>query len=84
MMSKYKALFETKIAGIPCIAAVTYYEPGLPAYLSGNPDDAQPEDAPDIDYVILDRRGYKAAWLEKKATAQDYQRIFNEIAEGLC
>ena len=35
----------------------------------------------EFDYAILDRKGYKAAWLEKKMTAADKAFIEEQIAE---
>ena len=55
----------TNISGIPCQAKVTFFE--------------KTEEGFDIEFSIYDRRGYKAAWLERKMTEADRSRIRQEI-----
>jgi hypothetical protein len=60
----------SEVAGIPCIVAVTYYDCGYDdggKFLTG------------IDWVLCDRKGYKAAWLEKKLTVKEESRINDEV-----
>ena len=59
-------IFDTKVAGIPCQCQVTYSTPYIPANLNGHPDNWTPPEGGDFEFVLLDRRGYKAAWLERK------------------
>jgi hypothetical protein len=33
------------------------------------------------EWEVLDRKGYKAAWLERKLSSKDESRIESEIAE---
>jgi hypothetical protein len=35
----------------------------------------------DAEWEVLDRKGYKAAWLERKLTARDNDRINAEISK---
>lgn len=72
--------YATHIAGIPCIARVTYYRPGRAANTWGAPENCYDADPPDIDWVICDRRGGPAPWLQRKATAADKNRIYEELA----
>ena len=53
-----------KIHGIPCVIAVTAYYPPIPA------DRYTPRDEAEVDYVILDRGGHIATWLERKITPE--------------
>ena len=56
-----------------------YYEAYVPAYISGPPEDCYPAEGGCGDYDILDRRGYRAAWLERDARVEEYiqQAIFD-------
>lgn len=73
----YEAEIETRVAGIPCIVAVEEYFEG-----SYNHNAAS-----DVDYygscswVVLDRRGRAAPWLERKLTSEECRRIDSEVAE---
>jgi len=35
-----------------------------------------------VEFEIYDRKGYRAAWLEKKMTADDERRIVKELTEN--
>lgn len=60
----------TKICGIPCIAAVIEYDMG---------DDDEGTLCGRMNWVICDRKGYKADWLEKKMSKKDEARISDEV-----
>ena len=74
---------ETRVSGIPCIAKVTHFFRQAPHRGSAHTCDS------DMDYYgyteseweVLDRKGYKAAWLERKLSSKDESRIDSEIAE---
>jgi len=70
---------ETRVSGIPCLVDFEYFKQ--------EPDHRADSDWDytgyiDIEYTILDRRGRPAAWLERKITSKDDERIREEI-EGL-
>jgi len=67
--------FETRVCGIPCIVRVTYWEPYLPAKISGPPENCYPEEGGCGEWEILDARGRPAPWLEKKMTDADRQAV---------
>jgi len=73
----YEAEIETRVAGIPCIVAVEEYFEGSFNYNA----------ASDVDYygscswVVLDRRGRPAPWLERKLDRDECRRIDAEVAE---
>ena len=77
----YIAEIETTIAGIPCLVGVTEYHCVKGSYSYHAASDWDYYGYTDLDYVILDRKGYKAAWLERKVTDADTRRIEAEIAE---
>lgn len=58
---------DVRVAGIPCIAAVTDF--GL--------------DGDDINWILCDRNGHVAPWLEKKCTLDDNDKIRSKIYEEL-
>jgi hypothetical protein len=60
-------IFEARVAGIPCQIAVTAHEEYVPARTWGPPEDCYPAEGGFSEYRILDRNGYLAEWLERKA-----------------
>lgn len=77
---------ETEVSGIPCIAAVTHYDPGYAGRgLSGPVDsymDISPPEPECVEFEILDRKGYPAGWLIRKANDEDFERIERELLEA--
>jgi hypothetical protein len=73
MKNYYMAELETRICGIPCIIGVTSY------YEDAGSWDCPPDS--DCEYEILDRKGYPAAWLERKMTAKDEDNLYQEVCE---
>jgi len=80
-MKTYIAEIEARVAGIPCLIGVVDYERYQPAYISGPPEDCYPAEGGTGDFEILDSRGRRAPWLEKKITAQDEENIQEAIFE---
>ena len=78
--------FESTIAGIPCGIVVDYYVCVPPfqgsAHLCDSSDDYY--GFTEFEYTVLDRKGYKAAWLEAKATSKDGDRLCEEYRDTLC
>ena len=65
------------IKGIPCIISVTYckhYNGSLNAS-----SDLDYYGFTEIKFDVLDRKGYKAPWLERKLTDDEIERIEREI-----
>jgi hypothetical protein len=73
------AEIETYVAGIPCIIGVTDYEAYVPAYISGPPEYCYPSEGGYGDYILLDRKGYRAKWLERKLNDRIERDIQEEI-----
>ena len=72
-------LFDTRINGIPCQCEVTGYSPGRPMKIYGTGfGDAHPPEYPEFEFNILDRKGYKANWLQAKMTRDDKSRLQDE------
>ena len=73
---------ETTVSGIPCISRVTdanYTQPDRNTWSS----DIDYRGGWEIEWELLDQRGRPAAWLERKATAGDRERIEAELIEQL-
>lgn len=75
----YIAEIETTVCGIPCIIGVTDYEGYTPAYVSGPPENCYPAEGGYGYYEILDRKGYRAQWLERKVTSRVEDQIQDDI-----
>ncbi len=81
MLTTLDISIQTRIAGIPCIAQVTHYMAGDPGRVSGPPEHCYPPDPGELDWIILDRRGRPAPWLERKMTDQDIDRIGSKLLD---
>jgi len=71
--------FDFTIAGIPCIIEAEV-ESTVPAWLQGPSHHWHPSEGGGVEYKVLDRKGYRAKWLERKITP----KIHNEIIEAAC
>jgi hypothetical protein len=72
----------TNIAGIPCQVELTWIH-SQPALGPMCDSDWDCYGYTDIEFDVLDRKGYKAPWLERKMTLADKQRIDEELLETL-
>lgn len=73
-------IFDTKFHGIPCQCEVTYSSPIVPAITDGPPDNWAPAEGGDFEFNILDRKGRRALWLERKLTKADPARLEEEAS----
>lgn len=71
----YSADFETRVAGIPCGVVVLEYRDA--SGWSSNPEMVEPDDR-EFEFILVDRKGYRANWLERKLTECDCKRIESE------
>ena len=71
----------TRVAGIPCIARVTYLRRQPP--WRGSPQTCDSDidfyGYDECEFEILDQRGRPAPWLAKKLTEAEGERITEEI-----
>lgn len=68
----YSADFETRVASIPCGVVVLEYRDA--SGWSSNPAMAEPDDH-DFEFILVNARGYRIEWLERKLTECDCKRI---------
>ena len=80
----YIAEIETRVAGIPCIIGVTEYECVKGSYSYHAASDWDYYGYTECEFDVLDRRGRKAAWLERKLSDKDCNRIEIEITFHFC
>lgn len=59
------------ISGIPCLIGVTHYLKVNGSHSYNAPSDMDYHGYTECDYDILDRKGYPAAWLERKGVDSD-------------
>ena len=72
--------FETRVSGIPCICRVVDWTPYREMRVYGpGMGDCDPPEPEEFEYEILDSRGRKASWLEKKLTKDDKPRLLEEF-----
>jgi hypothetical protein len=72
--------FPFRISGIPCQIRATIHGKYRPAHINAPAEFCQEAEYPDVDYEVLDRKGYPAPWLAAKLT--DLARM-NIEAEAL-
>jgi hypothetical protein len=79
----YSETIPTYIKGIPCLIGVINYHvvPPYQGSVYNCPSDLDWYGYKEMEYDILDRKGYLASWLEKKATDADRDRIEEEISD---
>jgi len=80
----YIAEIESRVAGIPCIIGVVEYFSVAGSYSQNAASDWDYHGYSESDWVVCDRRGRPAPWLERKLTDKDSSRIEFEIAKYLA
>lgn len=73
------AEIDTRVCGIPCTIAVTYFKAVKGSYSYNAPSDMDYSGYTESEWMLLDRKGGKAGWLERKLTEADIARIETEI-----
>lgn len=76
----YIAEIDFRLSGIPCIIGVTYYNKTKGSYSYDAPSDWDYYGYTECDWEVLDRKGYKAPWLERKLTDNIRSDIDEKIA----
>ena len=71
MTGKETPSFQTRVNNIPCGVVIDYFHLGKPYPY----EDANPFDSTEIEFHLIDRKGYRAEWLEMLLTSDDEDRI---------
>lgn len=77
-MHRYRPVsveFPTHVAGVPC-RVLAHITPDCPPTLH------DPGSPLDVEITVLDRRGYRARWLERRLDTVDRRRIEIEALEA--
>lgn len=82
-MSNYIIDVETRVAGIPCIVRVKNFTKVVGSFNRNEESDMDYHGYSETDWDLLDRRGRRAAWLDKKLQVADVERIESEIERAL-
>jgi len=73
--------FSTRISGIPCQIRVQHLTQPQPMRIYGmGIEDVDPPEPGEFEFEVLDRKGYKAAWLTNKLQEDDINRLYEEAA----
>jgi hypothetical protein len=83
VIMRYIAEIESRVAGIPCLIGVSQFDCVRGSYSYNATSDMDYYGYSESEWDVLDRRGRPAAWLERKLTDDDRQRIEQEIAEAM-
>lgn len=70
---------ESRIQGIPCLIEILSFFKCAPCRWADNPDEYY--GYTDVEYTVLDRKGYTADWLARKMSKEDQWKIEAEIEE---
>ena len=77
---KHEADFSTTVCGIPCGVLIESFTHKAPDHTSwASPDDYY--GYTDCEWILLDRKGYTAEWLENKMSKNDVESLEIEIFE---
>jgi hypothetical protein len=80
----YLAEIESTVAGIPCLIGVKEFSSVRGSYSYHADSDMDYYGYTESEWVVLDRRGRPAAWLERKLTDAERSRIEQEVAETMA
>ena len=81
-MAKYIAEIDHEIDGIPCIIGVIEYEPYVPGYISGPPENCYPDEGGISYWELLKVTGQPYSWLNKQLSNKDISDIEDVIFEN--
>lgn len=68
------------IAGIPCLARLTHWEPGDPGRTYGPPEDCYPADADEVGFELLSTSGTPAPDLVEMMSDAEERLIIAELS----
>lgn len=79
----YQEIISTRIAGIPAKVGVKHIYRQAGSFLQNEVSDLDYYGYMEFDYEILDMRGKRAVWLERKLTDAMRTKIEQQIAEAV-
>jgi len=75
--------YDLVVCGIPCGAVITSYSPAYPAKLNALPEDCYPGEDAEVEFYIVDRRGYRAEWIMNKMSDRDWKYATSDILKEI-
>ena len=75
------ATIETKVAGIPCLIGVFSYRKVKGSFTRSAFSDMDYHGYVESEWELLDRKGYKATWLERKMNDQIRDNLEEKISD---
>lgn len=77
-------IFNTRVGGIPCKCHVTHYSTGSPMQVYGSGmGDCEPPEPEEFEYELLDRKGYRAEWLDRFVNDQLSHQLHSEFVNRI-
>lgn len=76
-------IIESYIGEDDCLIHVTHYEPYIPAFTSGPPEDCSPAEGGYSEWQVLNPLGERDTDLESRLTTADRDRIGQLIVEKM-
>jgi hypothetical protein len=76
---QYTPSFTTTVRGIPCGVVVTHYRPAEPGVYDRLPEDCCPDEPAEIEWFVVNQKGYKDEWLERQMTSKEVEAVCVEI-----
>ena len=75
----------TTVKGIPCGVVIESYSPGRPwrqyVFPGAGPGDCSIPEPMELEFYLLDRKGYRADWLQDRMTGDDVMQLADQIEE---
>lgn len=78
MITEFVIDVDTEDMIVPVVVEVTYYQPYVPAYIDGLPEDCEPEIPAEVEYELYYEDGSSAEELEGQI---DYNLILRKTEE---
>lgn len=78
---RYAAKVKHRVAGIPCLIGVIDYDCVKGSYSRNADSDLDFYGWTDVEYDILDRKGRRALWLERKVNDSEHNDIVKAVAD---
>lgn len=82
--NSYIAEVEFNLRGIPCLIGVIDYTSVKGSFSYHAPSDLDYRGYEESEWEILDRKGYRAKWLERKIDQDDTEEIEQAISEAMA
>ena len=77
----YQDTVEFRISGIPCLLGIQHFNQVQGSHSYNAASDVDYYGYTECDFDVLDRKGYRAKWLEAKMTDRDWQLAEDAIAD---